>query len=141
YETDIARDFLLLEDMVSQRKLSLIGGRSSMEGVFHGPLYYWLVLPFFVLSGGNPVAVSFFWLLLYWLFIGSFYYIGKKTINSTFALLSTTIITSLTAFYPAGITHTTVSNMLIIPCIFLAHQYLKKNKIIWLIGAVATLGL
>lgn len=141
YETDIARDFLLLEDMVIEQKLSFIGGRSSMQGVFHGPLYYWLLLPIFVFSGGSPVVVSFVWLVLYWLFLGSFYYVGKKTINSTFALISTTIIASLTTFYPAGITHTTVSNMLIIPCMFFAYQYLKKNKIVWLILAVITLGL
>jgi len=65
--------------MVTERKISLIGGRSSIPGVFHGPLYYWLVSPFFALSGGNPAAVSIAWLLLYWLFLGSFYYVAKKT--------------------------------------------------------------
>lgn len=141
YETDIARDFLLLEDMVLNNKISLIGGRSSMPGVFHGPLYYWLALPFFAISGGNPLVVSFLWLLLYWLFLGSYYYIGKKTVDEKFALISTTFIATLTAFLPFGFTHTVIANFLIMPLIYFVYLYLKENKIWQLIASVFISGL
>lgn len=141
YETDIARDFLLLDDMVTERKISLIGGRSSIPGVFHGPLYYWLVLPFFALSGGNPAAVSIAWLLLYWLFLGSFYYVAKKTFKDKFALIATTFIASLTTFTPAGFTHTVIANFLILPFIYLIYLYLKENKLWQLLAIVFTAGL
>lgn len=141
YETDIARDFLIVDDMVKQQKLSLIGGRSSMQGIFHGPLYYWMLLPLFLISGGNPVALSYFWLLLYWIFLASFYFVGRKIFDNKFALVSTTFIGSLTAFYPAGFTHTTVANLLIIPWVYFVHQYVKNNKVKWLFAAIFTSGL
>jgi 4-amino-4-deoxy-L-arabinose transferase-like glycosyltransferase len=141
YETDISRDMLLLEDMVREQKISLIGGRSSMPGVFHGPLYYWLALPFFALSGGNPLAISFMWLGLYWLFLAGFYCVGKQTFDHKFALISTTLLASLTTFTPFGFTHTVLANFLITPFIFLLVRYFKSNKISWLIGAILTVGL
>ena len=141
YETDIARDMLLLEDMMVNRKLMLIGARSSIPGVFHGPLYYWLAFPFFAFSGGNPVVVSYFWLAIYWSFLAAFYYTGKKIFNQKFASVSTALIASLTAFVPAGFTHTTVSNFIIVPLIYLVYRYLQSNKVRWLAAAVITTGL
>lgn len=118
YDTDIARDMLLLEDMVKQQKLSLIGGRTSVPGVFHGPLYYWMVLPVFVLSGGNPVVISWVWFATYLLFIGAFYYVGKKVFDHKTALISTTLLTSATISYADGFTHSVLANFLIVPLIY-----------------------
>lgn len=60
--TDIARDFLLIRDVVENKNLTLIGPRSGgIEGVFHGPLWLYLNLPMYVLSGGNPVVSLYFW--------------------------------------------------------------------------------
>ena len=73
YDTDIARDFLLWQEMSDKHKLTLIGGRSSLPGLFHGPLYYWLGWPFFLLAGGNPLGVAVFWAGSYALFIDSFF--------------------------------------------------------------------
>ncbi len=141
YDTDIARDMLLLEDMVKQHKLSLIGGRTSISGVFHGPLYYWMMLPFFVASSGNPVVLSWVWFALYLLFIGAFYYVGKKVFDTTTALLSTTLLTSATISYADGFTHSVLANFLIIPLIYCVYQYTLSNKVWWLLTAVVLAGL
>lgn len=141
YDTDIARDMLLLEDMVKEHKLSLIGGRTSVSGVFHGPLYYWLILPFFVLSNGNPVVISWVWFVIYLLFIGAFYYVGKKVFDDKIALISTTFLTSVTITYANGFTHSVLANFLIIPLIYLVYRYILSNKVWWLLGAVLTAGL
>ena len=63
--------------MNDKHKLTLIGGRSSLPGLFHGPLYYWLGWPFFLLAGGNPLGVAVFWAGSYALFIG--FYISSKS--------------------------------------------------------------
>lgn len=140
YDTDIARDMLLLEDMVKQQKLSLIGGRTSVSGVFHGPLYYWLMLPFFVISSGNPVVISWVWFVIYLLFIGAFYSVGKKVFDDRIALVSTTFLTSVTITYADGFTHSVLANFLIIPLIYLVYRYILSNKVGWLLGAVLTAG-
>ena len=63
FHTDIARDFLLIEDIVKNKPLTLIGPRSGgIPGVFHGPLWLYLNVPAFLFGGGNPVIVGWFWL-------------------------------------------------------------------------------
>ncbi len=141
YDTDIARDMLLLEDMVKERKPSLIGGRTSISGVFHGPLYYWLILPFFILSGGDPLLISWVFFALYLLFIWSFYYVGKRVFDDKISLLSTTFLTSATIAYASGFTHSVLANFLIVPLIYLVYRYVSSNKIWWLLGSVLTAGL
>ncbi len=141
YDTDIARDLLLLEEMVEEKKLSLIGGRTSVSGIFHGPFYYWLMLPFFILSNGNPVILSYLWFIIYLAFVVAFYYVGKKIFDDKISLISTTFLTSLTISYSEGFTHTVLANFLIIPLIYLVYQYIKTNKIGWLLSAVLINGL
>lgn len=140
YDTDIARDLLLLEDMVKEKKLSLIGGRTSVSGVFHGPLYYWLMLPFFILSNGNPIILSYVWFVIYLIFIVVFYYVAKKIFDDKVSLISTTFLTSLTISYSEGFTHSVLANFLIIPLIYLLYRYITTNKIWCLLSAVLTAG-
>lgn len=52
--SDQARDMLLVKDIVVDHNLTLIGGRTGLGGVFHGPLYLYFLTPFFFLSEGNP---------------------------------------------------------------------------------------
>lgn len=141
YDTDIARDFLLLDDMLESKKISLIGGRSSISGVFHGPLYYWLVLPLFILFKGNPLGITIFWQLSYWLFLGSFYLIVKEITDNKKALLSTVLLSTLTVFIPFGFTHTVLANFLIMPLIYFVYRYVKESKLWQLISAVLLNGL
>ena len=56
---DIARDFLLLQEL-DQKKIVLIGPRSSTNGLFHGPLWTYINYPAYVLGNGNPVVVACF---------------------------------------------------------------------------------
>ncbi|OGD08722.1 hypothetical protein A2397_04145 [Candidatus Amesbacteria bacterium RIFOXYB1_FULL_44_23] len=38
--------------------ISLLGHPTDVPGIFHGPIYYWLMLPFYVLGRGNPAVVA-----------------------------------------------------------------------------------
>lgn len=65
FHTDLARDFLVMEDMVVNKKATLIGPRSGgIPGVFHGPAWYYINLLPFILAEGNPVIMGWFWWLL-----------------------------------------------------------------------------
>jgi len=141
YDTDVSRDMLLLEEMVNERQPSLIGGRTSVSGIFHGPLYYWMMLPFFAISGGNPVILSYVWFIMYWLFVVVFYWIGKKVFEERTALLSTTLLASSTISLAQGFTHSVLSNFLIVPVLYLAYQYTQTNKAKWLIATVLLAGM
>lgn len=141
YHTDIARDFLLVQEMVDEKKIFLIGGKTSIPGVFHGPLYYWMMLPFFMISDGNPLVVSILWLLLYWSFLAAAYYISKKLADTSFALITTALLATLTAYLPFGFTHTTVANFLTLPLVYFIWMYKKTSNWLFLAITVFTAGL
>lgn len=109
FNTDLARDFLLLQDVQSSHKIPLIGPRSGgISGVFHGPLWLYVNLPVFLLSNGNPVAVGWFWVFLNILMIFVCYIVGKKISGEWTGLLSALLMSSIsipwtsTLFNPFG---------------------------------------
>lgn len=59
--TDVARDLLVMKNIVENKEITLIGPRSSIPGVFHGPLWYYIYLIPFILTHGDPVLMGWFW--------------------------------------------------------------------------------
>lgn len=142
FHTDIARDFLLMEDMVVTRKPSLIGPRSGgIPGVFHGPLWLYMNLPVFFLSGGNPVATAWFWVALTALSIGMVYLITKQMTNGRSACAATAIY----AFAIAGSASNFINPfgaVLLSPLFFfLFIHYRNTRRVLFLLSALFTLGL
>lgn len=77
------KDFLVIRDIVLDHNLTLIGAKTDIEGVFHGPLYYYLaVLPFWV-SAGNPLAVSAFFVLIQSLTVVVVYFLTRRVFGGT----------------------------------------------------------
>ncbi len=98
FNTDIARDFLLLEDIVYNHNITLIGPRSGgISGVFHGPLWIYLLAPFYYLGQGNPVVVGWFWVILFIISIYIVYYVGNKLFDKWTGLLAAILYSSVTA--------------------------------------------
>jgi hypothetical protein len=89
YDIDISRDFLVMSEAVANRKPFLIGPHSGViAGVFHGPLWYYLNLPAFILSRGNPLAMGWFWWLLSLGAVVLIGWVAKRLFNSKVALLA-----------------------------------------------------
>jgi len=92
FHTDIARDFLLLDEL-QLKKFVLIGPRASgMNGFFHGPLWMYLNFPVYLISQGNPLAQGWFWLGLLIAYLGGSYFLWKKKIGSDRALIFVTLL-------------------------------------------------
>ncbi len=97
FHTDIARDFLLMEDIVDNKNLTLIGPRSgAIPGLFHGPLWIYVNIPAYLLGGGDPVTVGWFWVFLYLLSIFSTHYVGKKMFGEWEGILAALLVSSVT---------------------------------------------
>lgn len=142
FHTDIARDFLLMEDIVENRHFTLIGPRSgAIPGLFHGPLWLYLNLPSFLIGGGNPVFVGWFWVILYIISIVGIYYVGKKMFGEKEGVLSALLLSSVTIlnvrslFNPYGA-------LLLFPLFFFYFvNYLQSKKIRFLILSLFLIGL
>jgi hypothetical protein len=109
FHVDIARDFLLIEEIVHSHKFTLLGPRSGgIPGVFHGPLWLYLNVPAFILSGGNPVGVGFGWFVMWIAGLYVAWFAFKKIVDKKIAIISTTMYALLTctsvsnSFNPTG---------------------------------------
>lgn len=88
FDFEKARDLIASMSVYSNKKLTLIGPVSEVEGIFHGPLYYYLVGLCYFLFKGDPRAgsiISFFFNLSS---IPILFLIGKKLFNTKVGLVS-----------------------------------------------------
>lgn len=51
---DQGRDFQRIEQIATLKNFKLLGPETYIPGLFNSPLYYYILTPIFVLSGGNP---------------------------------------------------------------------------------------
>lgn len=141
FQTDIARDFLLIEDIVYKNHFTLLGPRSGgIPGVFHGPLWLYLQVPAFILAHGDPTKIGIFWFILCIVALYIAYCAAKKLFGSEAALISAFLIsctiptTFLNLFNPYGA-------VLLSPIFFFYfYQYVKSNEGRYLILSLLVLG-
>ena len=69
-------------------KLSLLGHPSDVNGLIHAPVYYYLMLPAYALSGGNPAVASVFQITLEVLSLPFLYLALKKLFDRKTAFLT-----------------------------------------------------
>lgn len=142
FHADIARDFLVMNDMIENHKLTLIGPKSGgISGVFHGPAWYYLNLPLFIFVKGNPAGIAVFWLFLYLIGLSAFYYFSKKMFSKNIALATTTLFASLSIFMPQGFLQCTPATLLVVPAVFFLWRYLNKHHFLDLIITLFLIGM
>lgn len=142
FHTDVARDFLVLHEMVETHKPTLIGPRAGgIPGVFHGPLWFYVNLPIFLLSAGNPVATAWFWVFLSLCSLGIVYYVGKRIFNSDTALFASLLYSSLLISLSSVFTNS-FGAVLCFPLFFyFLLKYKRTLRIMYLLIALFTLGI
>lgn len=57
---DQGRDGLVIWNFWTNGKLFLVGPTTGIAGLFRGPWYYFLIAPFYLIGGGNPVVPAVF---------------------------------------------------------------------------------
>ena len=77
---------LIVRDILSGH-FRLIGQLTSIEGVFIGPLYYYLLVPFYALSGYNPLSAYFVSTSVAVVSLVSIYYVFYKLFSPKAALI------------------------------------------------------
>ena len=141
FHTDIARDFLVMDDIVTTRSPTLIGPKSGgVSGVFHGPAWYYLNLPIFALTNGNPAAIGWFWMIIFIGYLALFYYLSSRMLGNKNALTAVTLLASLTVFAPKGLMQCSPAAFLVLPFIYFTWLYLQKWKPWALVVSVLILG-
>jgi 4-amino-4-deoxy-L-arabinose transferase-like glycosyltransferase len=94
---DQGRDALVIWRLIHDGKLFLVGPVTGLAGIFLGPLYYYLIAPFYILGGGNPVVPAVFLAFLATMAIVVVYILVYK-MHSKFAGVIAVVISSF-SFY------------------------------------------
>lgn len=84
------RDILKVESIVGG-DLTLLGPRTNIEGVFHGPFFYYLMVPFYLLFSGHPLGIMVPFILLSLGSIYLLYLTGSLYFNQKVGLLAALI--------------------------------------------------
>lgn len=71
----------IVKDIVINGHPRLIGQLTSAEGIFVGPLFYYLLIPFFLLTNMDPVGVTLLGVIIGALTIISYYFVLSKLFN------------------------------------------------------------
>ena len=79
---DQARDALRIYSMIKEKDIKLVGQETDIPGVFHGPLSYYLMLPFYYFSDFDPNVVVYFFLISNLISVIIIYYSAKIIFNS-----------------------------------------------------------
>lgn len=94
---DQGRDYMAVKNIVVDHKLTLIGaevggGMAGLQGLFHGPFYFYLLSIPFVVFGADPYGGLLVMFLFGMLTIGAGFYFGKKTLGFFGAFIMTFLI-------------------------------------------------
>jgi len=140
FPSDIARDFLLFGE-IATKKFVLIGPKSSVMGLFHGPLWLYLNFPAYFLGKGNPIVVGWLWVILSFLVLIPFYFIAKNLFNKNAAFLFILFTALFFSFHTKSMFNPDGA-MFCIPIFFyLFLRYLKTWKLKYLIAHIFVAGL
>lgn len=145
YDVDIARDFLLIKEIVTIKPFTLIGSHTSVSGVFHGPAWYYLNVPAFFISSGNPVLIGWFWWGLSILTLIIFFYVTYKLFNKLTAFLATLLYSAnviINPIYGLKMFFPPYGAVVLSPVFFyLFLKYINNKKVKYLALALIILGL
>ncbi len=133
YISDIARDFLVFEE-IAVKKLVLLGPRASgMPGMFHGPLWEYLNFPAYVLGKGNPVVVGWLWILLSGIYVLSIVYVSKKVFGTKAGLITGVIASAQMVGYTQQLFNPYGALFLFPALWFVAYQYYVRRRFVYVV--------
>ncbi|MEI6326715.1 MAG: phospholipid carrier-dependent glycosyltransferase [Candidatus Roizmanbacteria bacterium] len=90
---DQARDALEAMSIFTTDHIKIIGPQTDIAGLFHGPLYWYMLAPFYYFGNGNPYVAKMFLILTSLVCIPTLYYVTYKVWgNKLLGLLAATFL-------------------------------------------------
>ncbi len=141
YNSDIARDFLLFNE-ITQKKIILIGPRADgIQGLFHGPLWLYLNYPAYIIGHGNPLVVGWFWFFLTLIFLLVSFIIATKLFNKSVGILYVTLLSSVMIYHSNGLFNPDGAMFLLPLFLFFFSSYYKFKRLSYLAISLLLVGL
>ncbi|MFZ5366013.1 MAG: ArnT family glycosyltransferase [Patescibacteria group bacterium] len=138
---DEGRDALVWLRMVRDGKFTLIGPMTSIGNMYLGPLYYYLMLPFFVLFFLSPVGPAVGVALFSLATIFLLWWIGRKWFDEKVGLIAALLyaISPVVIIYSRSSWNPNVMPFFSLLTIWGVWQFWQKGNFFWLPGVGITL--
>lgn len=134
FHSDLARDFILMQDLRDNQHLTLIGPRSGgISGVFHGPLWLYINMPFYLLGRGNPIMVSLGWWLFHIITIIIIKVIGSKLYGPKIGTFSALLYSAVGILDIHSMNNPNGATIIFPIFFYYLSQFLKTKKIKFLL--------
>jgi hypothetical protein len=140
FSSDIARDFLLFGE-IATKKIVLIGPKSSVMGLFHGPLWLYLNFPAYLIGNGNPIVVGWWWVIMSFAVLIPYYFMARDLFDRKTAILFILLTSLYFTFHTKGMFNPHGAMFAMPFFIYFFVKYFRTNKIRYLIAHVLTAGL
>lgn len=142
FNTDLARDFLLLENIEETHKPTLLGPRSGgIPGLFHGPLWIYLNLPAYLIVQGDPIGVGWFWIGLIAILVGLAYVLAHKLFGHVVGLVAAVLVAAASVPTAASLFNPFGAVLFASLFFYLFYRYIITNRVSFLLFALLTLGI
>lgn len=132
---DEGRDAIVWLRMVRDHKLTLIGPVTSIGNMYLGPLYYYLMAPFYYLFGLSPVGSSIGVALFSGLTVILIWYVGKTWFNEKAGLIASFFysISPVVLYYSRSSWNPNVMPFFALICMIGIREVWQNHKYYWLI--------
>ncbi|MDO8659094.1 MAG: hypothetical protein Q7K54_00665 [Candidatus Parcubacteria bacterium] len=131
---DVGRDMLALWNIVYLHKIPLIGATTGLPGIFYGPWWYYLLVPFFIIFQGDPQGIAFMMVSIGVLVIVVGFIFGKSIGRLFLGILFASLISvsPIMIFLSTQIWNPNVIPLFVVLVLFILHKIYsqgKKNKL------------
>ncbi|MEK7550253.1 MAG: glycosyltransferase family 39 protein [Patescibacteria group bacterium] len=135
---DQGRDALVIWNFLHKGDLFLVGPTTGIEGILRGPWYYFLILPFYFLGGGNPVWPANFLALTTVVAIVLLYILGKEIFDRSTGLIAAIIASFSYYLLVASRWLSNPTPMLLISMLLVMSMFMivKGKKFAWIFIAI-----
>ncbi len=142
FSGELGKEMLFIRQFAVNREIPLVGMATSHEWLSYGPLYYWIMIPIYILFTGNPFIL--FWVALAAALIGLVlnYAIVGKIAGQKVAVVSTLIqVVSPLLIWQTRLGKLHVFFWILMPLFMLLTYYLWNGKKKWVLPAGILFGL
>ena len=127
----------IVKDIVVDKHLRLIGQLTTAPGIFIGPLFYYSLIPFFLLFNMDPIGAVIPVILIGMITIASYYFVFSKLFNKTTGFIGAFLQAVLLAsvYFDQRIVPSTPTNLWLIwyfYCVVMVSR--GKFNVLWILG-------
>ena len=123
------RDFLKIIDIL-KGDIVLVGPKTDIGGVFHGALSYYLLIPFYLVSLGNPYIVQVLLIFVNVFSIVFLFELAKDMFNKSVALISSFLlaVSYSSIIYSRWLIHVNLAPAIAIAAIYFLYKTKRDSK-------------